>query len=187
MDKINQEIPDIVVIIPKRRVDSRGYFAETYRQDFTRSLIGDITFVQDNESLSATPGTIRGFHFQSDPFAQGKLVRCVQGALLDVAVDIRIGSPTFGRWIAVELSAANGHQLWIPTGFAHGFCTLVPDTMLCYKVTAYYSAEHDKGLAWDDPEIGVKWPDCADLDTLSAKDRIQPKLADLPSYFQFQG
>lgn len=180
-------IPGIVLIQPRRHGDARGYFAETYRTDLFAQAIGDSAFVQDNESLSARPGTVRGLHFQTDPFAQGKLVRCVQGALLDVAVDIRVGSPTYGEWIAVELSAANGQQLWIPPGFAHGFCTLVPDTMLTYKVTAHYSAEHDKGLAWDDPAIGVQWPACADPETLSGKDRIQPKLADLPAYFHFEG
>lgn len=181
------DLAGLVLVRPRRHGDARGYFSETYRADLFAAAIGQATFVQDNESLSARIGTVRGLHFQTDPFAQGKLVRCVRGALLDVAVDIRNGSPTFGQWIAVELSAANGDQLWIPPGFAHGFCTLLPDTMLCYKVTATYSAEHDKGLAWDDPAIGVKWPDCADPDTLSAKDRVQPKLADLPPYFRFKG
>ena len=173
----------LVTIVPKRIGDLRGYFAETFRADLFERQIGAREFVQENESLSAQVGTIRGLHFQSAPFAQGKLVRCVQGALLDVAVDIRVGSPSFGQSIAVELSAANGQQLWAPPGFAHGFCTLLPDTILAYKVTAFYSAEHDNGLAWDDPAIGVKWPDCADPATLSAKDRVQPGLADLPAYF----
>lgn len=181
------EVPGPIAIQPRRHGDARGWFAETYRADLFAREVGEVAFVQDNESFSARPGTLRGLHFQSDPFAQGKLVRCVQGALLDVAVDIRTGSPTYGRWIAVELSAGNGQQLWVPPGFAHGFCTLQPDTVLSYKVTAYYSAEHDKGLAWDDPAIGVAWPDCADRETLSAKDRVQPKLADLAAYFTFEG
>jgi dTDP-4-dehydrorhamnose 3,5-epimerase len=180
-------IPGLLRITPDRRGDARGYFAETFRSDMFAAEVGETVFVQDNESLSARAGTIRGLHFQTAPFAQGKLVRCVQGALLDVAVDIRHGSPTFGRWVALELSAENGHQLWLPPGFAHGFCTLQPNTMISYKVTACYSAEHDKGLAWDDPAIGVTWPDCADRETLSAKDRVQPKLADLPAYFAFEG
>jgi dTDP-4-dehydrorhamnose 3,5-epimerase len=175
-----------VLIQPLRRGDARGYFAETFRADSFAEEIGSVDFVQDNESLSARVGTIRGLHFQSAPFAQGKLLRCIAGALLDVVVDIRIGSPGFGRWLAVELSAEQGNQLWVPPGFAHGFCTLTPDTVLTYKVTAYYSQAHDHGLAWDDPAIGIDWPALADPDTLSAKDRIQPRLADLPAYFSYQ-
>lgn len=176
-----------VAVQPLRRGDARGYFAETFRADTFARAVAECDFVQENESLSAVSGTVRGLHFQTDPFAQGKLVRCVAGALLDVAVDIRTGSPSYGRWIAVELSARNGSQLWIPAGFAHGFCTLEPDTVLAYKVTAYYSHEHDKGLAWDDPAIGIAWPATADAGTLSAKDRVQPKLAELPAYFTFEG
>lgn len=179
-------IQGLFQVLPRRHGDARGYFAETYRADRFGAEVGEAQFVQDNESLSARAGTVRGLHFQTDPFAQGKLVRCVRGALVDIAVDIRHGSPTFGQWAAVELSADNGNQLWIPRGFAHGFCTLVPDTILSYKVTAYYSAEHDKGVAWDDAAIGVKWPDCADPETLSGKDCVQPRLADLPAYFQFE-
>ena len=153
--------------------------------DVLAEKIGAYSFVQDNESLSARVGTIRGLHFQSDPHAQGKLVRCTAGALFDVAVDIRTGSPTYGQWIGETLTPANGKQLWVPPGFAHGFCTLEPDTVIAYKVTGYYSAECDKGLAWDDPTIGVRWPDVADADTLSAKDRTQPALAALPAYFSW--
>ncbi|WP_066822372.1 dTDP-4-dehydrorhamnose 3,5-epimerase [Sphingomonas mali] len=176
-----------IKIEPHRRGDARGYFAETFRLDLFTETVGNVDFVQENESLSAKVGTVRGLHFQTEPFAQGKLVRCVAGALLDVAVDIRTGSPSYGRWIAVELSAANGCQLWVPPGFAHGFCTLVADTVLTYKVTSYYSHEHDKGLAWDDPAIGIEWPSLADPETLSAKDRVQPKLAELPAYFDYKG
>jgi dTDP-4-dehydrorhamnose 3,5-epimerase len=181
------DIPGLVVIQPARHGDHRGYFAETFRADRFAAEVGDIAFLQENESLSARPGTVRGLHFQTAPFAQGKLVRCVAGALLDVAVDIRTGSPTFGHSVSVELSAANGHQLWIPAGFAHGFCTLVPDTVLSYKVTAYYSAACDKGLAWDDPALAIAWPACADPQTLSPKDGAQPRLADLPAHFTFEG
>ena len=187
MKFLNLDIDGPFLVEPQRHLDGRGSFAEVFRLDRFEERVPATRIVQENESLSRKAGTIRGLHFQTAPFAQGKLVRCVQGALLDVAVDIRSGSPTFGKWIAVELSAENGQQLWVPPGFAHGFCTLLPDTMLAYKVTAYYSAEHDKGLAWDDPAIGVKWPDCADPETLSAKDRIQPKLAELPAYFAFEG
>jgi dTDP-4-dehydrorhamnose 3,5-epimerase len=187
MEFCRLDILGLVTILPKRIGDMRGHFAETFRADLFEREIGAHKFVQENESLSAQLGTIRGLHFQSDSFAQGKLVRCIQGSLLDVAVDIRQGSPDFGKWISVELSAENGLQLWVPPGFAHGFCTLQPNSMLAYKVTAPYSARHDMGIAWDDPAIGVKWPDCADPDTLSAKDRSQPRLADLPRYFTYEG
>ncbi len=145
--------------------------------------VGDYAFVQDNESRSAKVGTVRGLHYQSDPRAQGKLVRCTAGALFDVAVDIRGGSPTYGQWVGETLTPDNGKQLWVPPGFAHGFCSLEPDTVIAYKVTDYYSAECDKGLAWDDPAIGIVWPDAADAETLSSKDRGQPLLSDLPAYF----
>ncbi|HKX77076.1 MAG TPA: dTDP-4-dehydrorhamnose 3,5-epimerase, partial [Novosphingobium sp.] len=137
----------------------------------------------DNESMSTKVGTIRGLHFQSGPHAQGKLVRCTAGALFDVAVDIRQGSPTYGLWVAETLTPENGKQLWLPPGFAHGFCSIEPDTVICYKVTDYYSVECDKGLRWDDPAIGIVWPDIADPETLSAKDRQQPMLVELPDYF----
>jgi len=176
-------IEGLKLFIPRHIGDERGYFAETFRVDLFTQAAGDWTFVQDNESRSAKCGTVRGLHFQSDPDAQGKLVRCTAGALFDVAVDIRTGSPTYGQWVGETLTPANGKQLWVPPGFAHGFCSLEPGTVICYKVTNYYSAQCDKGLAWDDPAIGIVWPDEADADTLSAKDRTQPRLADLPSYF----
>ena len=179
-------LPGLVQIIPKRHTDERGYFAETFRLSTFHGKAGDVAFVQENESLSRRPGTIRGLHFQNEPFAQGKLVRCTAGALLDVAVDLRTGSPSFGRWAAIELTPENGTQLWITAGFAHGFCTLKPDTVINYKCTAYYSAEHDKGVAWNDPQIGIGWPALADPDTLSPKDRSQPRLADLPEYFRYE-
>lgn len=176
-----------IAVRPSRREDGRGYFAETFRADRFADAVGAAAFVQDNESLSAKAGTVRGLHFQSDPFAQGKLVRCTAGALLDVAVDIRRGSPGYGRWVAVELSARGGEQLWVPPGFAHGFCTLEPDTVITYKVTAYYDQASDMGVAWDDPAIGIAWPAIADPATLSPKDRAQPRLADLPPYFAYEG
>lgn len=180
------EITGLLGIHPQRRGDERGYFAETFRADLFQQTAGKFDFVQENESLSAKVGTIRGLHFQLDPFAQGKLVRCVAGALLDVAVDIRNGSPTFGRWVAIELSPENGRQLWVPPGFAHGFCTLLPNTVLAYKVTAFYDHSSDKGVAWDDPAIGIEWPSLADPETLSAKDRVQPSLDELPPYFSYK-
>lgn len=180
------DIAGVALLTPRHIGDERGYFAETFRADLFAQMIGDYRFVQDNESCSARPGTVRGLHFQCDPHAQGKLVRCTAGALFDVAVDIREGSPTYGQWVAETLTPDNGQQLWIPPGFAHGFCSLEPDTVICYKVTGgYYNVECDKGLAWDDPAIGIDWPALADADTLSAKDRRQPTLADLPAYFHW--
>lgn len=177
-------IPGVMLVTPRHIGDERGYFAETFRSDIFARHCGSYSFVQDNESLSAKAGTIRGLHFQSEPHAQGKLVRCTAGALFDVAVDIRTGSPTYGQWVAETLTPGNGKQLWIPPGFAHGFCALEPDTVICYKVTGgLYSSECDKGLAWNDPAIGIAWPDIADAETLSAKDRKQPLLAELPEYF----
>lgn len=176
-------IPDIKLLIPRHIGDDRGYFAETFRADFFAEHVGDHAFVQDNESLSAKAGTVRGLHFQCEPHAQGKLVRCTAGALFDVAVDIRQGSPTFGHWVGEMLSPGNGRQLWVPPGFAHGFCSLEPHTVISYKVTGYYNAACDKGLAWDDPTIGVAWPDLANPETMSEKDRQQPRLSDLPVYF----
>jgi dTDP-4-dehydrorhamnose 3,5-epimerase len=172
------------LLIPRHLGDERGYFAETFRADIFASQCGNYTFVQDNESLSAVAGTVRGLHFQSGPHEQGKLVRCTAGALFDVAVDIRHGSPTFGCWIGERLTPENGRQLWVPPGFAHGFCSLVPNTVIAYKVTDYYSPECDKGLRWDDPAIGISWPEIADPETLSAKDRRQPSLSELPGYFR---
>ena len=179
------DISDVLLFTPRHIGDQRGYFSETFRADFFAAHCGDYTFLQDNESFSARQGTIRGLHFQCPPHAQGKLVRCTAGALFDVAVDIRDGSPTRGQWCGATLTPENGKQLWVPPGFAHGFCSLVPNTVICYKVTDYYSGECDKGLAWNDPEIGIQWPAEDDLETLSDKDRVQPSMAELPSYFQF--
>ena len=177
------DIPGLIEITPTRHGDERGYFTEVFRQSLFADRAGPFTFVQENESLSARPGTIRGLHFQTEPHAQGKLVRCTAGAVFDVAVDLRRGSPTYGQWAAVELSPQRGNLLWIPPGFAHGFCTLAADSVVNYKVTAYYSAEHDKGLAWDDPALAVAWPAQANPQTLSPKDRVQPLLAELPACF----
>ena len=175
-------LPDVKIITPKRHGDHRGFFSETYnRRDFLAAGL-DFDFVQDNHSLSASVYTLRGLHFQSEPFAQVKLVRVPRGRILDITVDLRRSSPTYGRHVAVELSALNWRQLLVPVGFAHGFCTLEPETEVIYKVTNYYSAANDLGLAWDDPALGVEWPGHGAV-TLSDKDRRHPRLLDLPPIF----
>jgi len=177
------DIADVIVLTPKRHGDERGYFSEVFRLDVLAKCAPGLVFVQDNQSGSAQAGTVRGLHFQAPPQAQAKLIRVLRGAILDVVVDLRRKSPTFGRHVHHMLSAENGAQLLVPTGFAHGFCTLAPDTEVTYKVSAYYNAEADKGLAWDDPALGIAWPVLADKAVLSGKDRTHPKLADLPAYF----
>ncbi|WJH39058.1 dTDP-4-dehydrorhamnose 3,5-epimerase [Aliirhizobium terrae] len=178
-------IPDVILITPTKFGDSRGYFMETFRASLFESEAGPFQFVQDNRSLSLEVGTVRGLHFQIDPMAQGKLVSCAAGSLLDVAVDIRLGSPTYGKHVAVELTPDNGKQLWVPPGFAHGFCTLAPSTEISYKVTNYYSAENDRGLLWNDPALAIEWPVEPEMAVLSEKDKQQPRLADLGSVFSY--
>lgn len=179
-------VPSVFLITPSKHGDTRGYFSETFRQEAFNDNIGRWHFVQDNQSLSAQKGTVRGLHFQLEPRAQGKLVRCLAGAILDVAVDIRAGSPTYGQHVKAELTAENGHQLWVPPGFAHGFCTLEPNSIISYKVTDYYSPEHDRGLLWNDPALGIEWPVDAQAAVLSAKDKVQPRLADLAAAFVYE-
>ncbi|MBU6267534.1 MAG: dTDP-4-dehydrorhamnose 3,5-epimerase [Sphingomonadales bacterium] len=181
------ELPGLFEITPARHGDDRGYFSEIHRADRFAEHIGHVDFLQENQSLSVRSGTIRGIHFQTEPCPQGKLVRCLAGAIFDVAVDLRHGSPTFGKWTAVELTPEAGNQLWIPRGFGHAFCTLQPNSIVCYKVDGYYSAPNDAGLLWNDPAIGIAWPSVADAGTLSPKDRVQPRLADLPTCFPFKG
>ncbi len=161
--------------------DSRGFFCEI----FTRRNYPDLDFVQDNLSLSADAGTVRGLHYQEPPFAQTKLVTVLHGAAFDVAVDIRRGSATFGRWVGVELSVEKLSQILIPRGFAHGFCTLVPDTMVHYKVDSYYSPQHDRGILWNDPALAIPWPVAPSKAILSDKDRRQPRLAEIDSPFSY--
>jgi dTDP-4-dehydrorhamnose 3,5-epimerase len=177
------ELDGPVEVIPRKIEDERGYFSEIFRLDQFAAQVSPIELVQDNQSLSVRQGTIRGVHFQSPPAAQGKLVRCLAGRLFDVAVDLRRGLSSYGRWISVVLSPDENNQLWIPEGFGHAFCTLEPNSIVSYRVTSYYSPENDKGVSWEDPDIGITWPDCADRATLSPKDRNQPSLADLPAYF----
>lgn len=173
------DIEGPVLIQPRMIRDERGYFMETFRDDWFRANVADVTFVQDNQSLSRQTGVIRGLHYQTAPFGQGKLVRCLKGSIFDVAVDIRPGSATFGRWISAELTAERGEQLWVPDGFAHGFCTLEPDSEVFYKCTNLYSRPNDCGLAFDDPEIGITWPIDVAKAVLSDKDRSQPPLSSL--------
>lgn len=167
---------DVKIVRSSRFGDGRGFFSEVYNKRAFAEAGIDLDFVQDNHSLSAKSGTVRGLHFQTAPFAQDKLVRVTRGRILDVAVDLRRSSRTFGEHVAVELSAANWLQLLVPVGFAHGFCTLENDTEVIYKVTSYYSAQHDKGIAWDDPALGIAWPLFPADATLSEKDRHHPRL-----------
>ena len=173
------DIEGPVLFVPNRHRDKRGVFAETFRHDDFREVAGEIDLVQENQSISVPINTIRGLHFQTSPYAQGKLIRVTQGAILDVAVDIRPRSATFGQHIKIELSAENWYQLWIPEGFAHGFKTLKPDTHVMYKASNYYSPDHDRGIAWNDPDLGIDWQLYGQQPVVSDKDRNQPRLADL--------
>ena len=158
--------------------DERGFFSEVFRADTLSTHGIDAAFVQDNHATSAQRGVVRGLHYQVSPSAQGKLVRCARGAILDVAVDIRRGSPSFGRHVATELSDANWRQIWVPPGFAHGYVTLSADTEVLYKVTSYYDPAAERGIAWDDPALGIDWRIAASEAILSAKDQRNPRLAD---------
>lgn len=183
LDATPLEIPEVKLIVPKRFEDARGFFSETYNAERFAEHGIDIAFVQDNHSLSRPVHTLRGLHFQIPPHAQDKLVRVIAGRILDVAVDIRQGSPTYGRHVARTLTAAGGEQLLVPKGFAHGFCTLEPNTEVLYKVSATYAPAHDKGLLWNDPALDIAWPADPDTMVLSDKDRAHPPLAELPAYF----
>jgi dTDP-4-dehydrorhamnose 3,5-epimerase len=176
-------LPGVKLIQPVRHGDARGYFSEVYRGDALRAAGIAIDFVQDNQSMSAATGVLRGLHFQTQPMAQAKLIRVIAGSILDVAVDIRRGSPNYGKHVAVVLSAETGNQLLVPEGFAHGFCTLEPNSTVIYKVNRYYSPEHDKGLLWNDPALGIDWRLAGREPILSDKDRRHPTLAELPRYF----
>lgn len=175
-------IPDLVLVEPKVFGDERGFFMETYSyRDFAVFGIR-AAFVQDNHSLSRGP-VLRGLHYQKKPMAQAKLVRCIRGAIFDVAVDIRRGSPTYGKWVGVELSAENKRQLYLPRGFAHGFCALTEVVEVVYKVDNYYSPEHDRGIIYNDPDLGIVWPVARPL--LSPKDARLPRLKDADNSFVY--
>lgn len=176
-------IPDVKRIQPVRHKDHRGHFSEVFSGRALQAAGLHAAMVQDNQSLSRARGTVRGLHFQVPPHAQAKLVRVVRGAILDVAVDLRVGSPSFGCHVAEVLDAESGAQLYIPEGFAHGFCTLEPDTEVIYKVSAYYAPSHDRGIRWNDPRLAIAWPAFAREELMSARDRGLPCLADLPATF----
>ena len=180
------DLSGILIITPRRLGDDRGFFCETWNAEVLAEYNINTVFVQDNQSLSGAVGTIRGLHYQSPPHAQDKLVRCGRGALLDVAVDIRKGSPTSGKWVGVELSVENGRQLLVPKGFLHGFITLEPDTEILYKCTDYYAPECDGAIRFDDPDIGIDWGISADQAVLSEKDVSAPFLKDFDSPFTFE-
>lgn len=177
------EIPDVKLLIPSKHGDPRGFFSETYRKSALLAAGVDQEFVQDNHSLSASKNVVRGLHFQIPPFEQVKLVRVIRGAILDVAVDLRKGSATFGRHVKVAVSAEEWNQVLIPVGFAHGFLTLQPDTEVIYKVTNYYAPDCDRGLLWNDPALGIEWPVTENEAILSAKDKQWPPLSELPFFF----
>ncbi len=179
-------IPDVRILTPKRFFDERGVFSETYNKRTLAALGIHTEFVQDNHSVSLRAGTIRGLHFQLPPFAQDKLVRVVRGRIFDVAVDIRRGSPTFGQFASVELSAEDWNQIFVPKGFAHGFCTLDEATEVVYKTSNYYAPECDRGILWSDPELGIGWP-IGEADALVAeRDRKYPRLRDATELFDYQ-
>ena len=180
-------LPGVLILTPARHGDHRGYFCETWNR---RTLAGHgvgIDFVQDNESLSAERHTLRGLHFQAPPAAQDKLVRVLAGAILDVAVDVRAGSPTYGKWVGEELSAANGRQLLVPKGFLHGFLTLTPDTLVAYKCSDFYSQPHDGGVRFDDPTLAIDWGIDPARAVISGKDAAAPAFADFVSPFAYKG
>ncbi|UKJ78088.1 dTDP-4-dehydrorhamnose 3,5-epimerase [Azospirillum brasilense] len=185
MQVTSTSLPDVRLVVPKRFGDARGYFVETWNEQAFALNGLERRWVQDNQSLSATPGTVRGMHYQLPPFAQTKLIRVLAGRILDVVVDIRRGSPTFGRHAAVELTADGLEQLFIPAGFAHGFCTLEPNTTVAYKVDALYSRECERSILWNDPALGIGWPATAGV-SVSDKDAVAPRLAETVDLFDFQ-
>jgi dTDP-4-dehydrorhamnose 3,5-epimerase len=179
-------IPGVLLVNSRRYEDSRGYFMETYRARTFEDLGMPAVFVQDNQALSREAGTIRGLHYQAPPHAQAKLVRAIRGAVFDVAVDLRRGSATFGRWVSATLTADAGKQLFVPAGFAHGYCTLEPDTEVAYKCDSYYVAEADAGIVFSDPAIGIDWPVAVEAAIVSDSDRGLPLLEEIASPFAME-
>jgi dTDP-4-dehydrorhamnose 3,5-epimerase len=183
MELIDMEIPQVKLLIPKKHGDARGFFSETFSNKALKDLGLDLEFVQDNHSLSANKGVLRGLHYQLAPKAQAKLVRVVHGAILDVAVDIRRGSPTFGHHVSAIISAENWRQILVPVGFAHGFVTLEPETQVIYKVTDYYSPNHERGILWNDPQLGIDWKTDSSQTILSERDKVHPLLKNQSDLF----
>ena len=185
MEVEDTDIPGVRLLRPRYFHDSRGYFVETYNKHSARDLGLTACFVQDNQSLSVKRGTVRALHFQVPPKTQAKLIRVLRGSIYDVAVDLRLGSPTYGRWTAVTLTANGGEQLFVPRGFAHGFCTLEPNTEVAYKVDDYYAPELEQGLAWDDPTLAINWPVFPGDAVVSDKDRKLGRFSDFVSPFSY--
>jgi dTDP-4-dehydrorhamnose 3,5-epimerase len=186
MQLLDTTLPEVKIIVPEQFADARGFFSEVWN---ARALVEagiDAEFVQDNHARSRRQGTVRGLHYQLAPWAQGKLLRVTRGAVLDVAVDIRRGSATFAQHVEVLLSAENWRQLWVPPGFAHGYCTLEDDTEVLYKTTHYYSAPHERGIAWDDPALSIRWPFDAASAVLSERDQRLPRLAEQVHLFEYR-
>ncbi len=179
-------LPGLLVVTPARHGDERGFFSESWNRAALAEQGIDIDFVQDNHSLSQNVGTVRGLHFQAPPHAQAKLVRCGRGRLYDVAVDIRAGSPTFGKWVGVELSFENGKQILVPEGFLHGFVTLEPETEIIYKCSDYYAPESDGAVRYNDPEIGIDWGITPDQAVISEKDAAAPLLSEIETPFVYE-
>ena len=185
MEVTNLAIPEVRLLRPKKHGDYRGFFSETYnRRALSDAGIG-CDFVQDNQSLSAEAGTLRGLHFQAPPHAQAKLLRVVRGAVFDVALDLRQGSPSYGHHVSATVSAEAWNQVFIPVGFAHGFCTLEPDTEVIYKVSDYYTPEAEGGVLWNDPALRIAWPVAPEAAILSDRDRYWPRLSDLSKVFAY--
>lgn len=184
MEVVKLKISDVKILKPRQFADHRGFFSETYSKQALARVGIALDFVQDNHSLSVSHGVIRGLHFQTPPFAQDKLIRVVRGVIFDVAVDLRRNSPTFGKHVSAIISAKDWNQLFIPIGFAHGFCTLEPNTEVIYKVTNYYSPAHDKGLYWADPALGIPWPVAERDAVVSDRDRSLPTLSELEFVFE---
>ncbi|WP_048849291.1 dTDP-4-dehydrorhamnose 3,5-epimerase [Tanticharoenia sakaeratensis] len=179
------DIPEVILVTPSRFTDNRGFFSETYNYDSMRKAGIEPAFVQDNQSLSVAKGVVRGLHCQVAPKVQGKLVRCTRGAIWDVAVDARTGSPTYGKWVAAELSEENWSQLWVPPGFLHGFVTLTENAEVQYKCTDVYDKASERAVIWNCPEIGIKWPIAENEAVLSDKDKVAPHFSEARGWFSY--
>ncbi len=186
MEVISTSIHEVKLVVPTRYTDERGWFAETYSDKALAAKGISAQFIQDNHSYSRAKGTVRGLHYQAPPYAQAKLVRVIRGSILDVAVDARVGSPTFGEWVAAELSAESGHQLFVPRGFLHGFITLEPNVEVTYKVDAYYNGAADGSVLWNDGDLGIEWGEAAHAPVLSDKDQEAPGWRNFVSPFEYE-